>query len=260
MSASFYVIDGRGLRATDAARGPWSNEAQHGGPPSALLVRALEVEMAAGGWALLSRLTVEILRPVPLAGLHTVHVDVQHAGRSAGRMRARLEVEGRTFIEATALALAGRGLDPAPEGVDDPIPGPETVEPTVFPFFKAPDGYHTAVEQRPVMGEWGRTPTVTWMRPRVPLVAGESMSPTCRAVIGADSGNGLSPVVDWRTHGFVNPDLTVTLWRPPVGEWVAYEARTDVAPSGLGVARTRLRDIRGPLGYGLQTLLVHRVD
>ena len=41
---AFYLPEGDRFRATEATRGPWSEEHQHGGPPSALLARALELD------------------------------------------------------------------------------------------------------------------------------------------------------------------------------------------------------------------------
>jgi hypothetical protein len=56
----------------------------------------------------------------------------------------------------------------------------------------------------------------------------------------------------------VNPDLTVTLHRELMGEWVGMAARTEVDARGIGVADTRLYDESGPVGRGVQTLLVRK--
>ena len=52
-------------------------------------------------------------------------------------------------------------------------------------------------------------------------------------------------------------DLTVYLVRPPVGEWVALEAATTMA-GGVGLASSVIHDEQGPVGRGLQALLVDR--
>ena len=57
-----------------------------------------------------------------------------------------------------------------------------------------------------------------------------------RAVAAADFGNGVSRVLDFDRHLFVNTDLTVHLHREPAGEWILIDARTVVDPSGLGLA------------------------
>jgi hypothetical protein len=77
------------------------------------------------------------------------------------------------------------------------------------------------------------------------VVAGEETTPLQRAVAFADFGNGLSRALDFRTHLFVNTDLTVHLHREPAGEWVALDARTDLDGSGAGQATSILRDETG---------------
>jgi hypothetical protein len=73
----------------------------------------------------------------------------------------------------------------------------------------------------------------------------------------ADSGNGISASLDYRRWRFINPDLTVYLMRPPVGEWVALEAST-AAAAGVGLADTTLHDEQGPIGRSVQALFVDR--
>jgi acyl-CoA thioesterase len=90
----------------------------------------------------------------------------------------------------------------------------------------------------------------------MPLVAGEEPTPLQRAVAFADFGNGLSRALDFRTHLFVNTDLTVHLHREPAGEWVLLDARTRLEPHGAGLARSILSDERGQLGLSAQSLFV----
>jgi hypothetical protein len=49
----FFVPDGEAFVATESTRGPWSRQHQHGGPPAALLGRAME--QLVGDGALLIR-------------------------------------------------------------------------------------------------------------------------------------------------------------------------------------------------------------
>jgi hypothetical protein len=99
-------------------------------------------------------------------------------------------------------------------------------------------------------------PATVWMRPRVPLVAGEEFNPLGRVLVAADSGNGVSSVLDWRRYLFINVDLSVHLHRMPAGDWVCLEAVTLPEQNGIGLADARLHDERGPIGRAAQTLLV----
>jgi hypothetical protein len=96
---------------------------------------------------------------------------------------------------------------------------------------------------------------VVWSRPRLALVAGEETSPMCRALLVADSGRGVSAVLDARRFVFINVDLTVILHRDPVGEWLLLDAATTIGDQFPGLARTRLADQQGACGGAVQTLM-----
>jgi hypothetical protein len=119
-------------------------------------------------------------------------------------------------------------------------------------------GYHKAMELRFARGTFGTGDVAAWMRMRCDLVDGEKPSPLQRLMVAADSGNGVSMVLDWREWVFINPDLTVYLHRMPEGEWVCLEATTTPDPHGVGLAESRLHDVRGPIGRAVQSLLVDR--
>jgi hypothetical protein len=118
-------------------------------------------------------------------------------------------------------------------------------------------GYVSAMEWRFASGGFQQPgPAQAWMRPRVPLVAGEETSPFCRALLVADSGNGISAHLDPTRWLFVNVDLTVVLHRLPRGEWLLLDATTTIGPAGAGLASSRLSDLDGAIGQGMQTLVV----
>jgi hypothetical protein len=119
------------------------------------------------------------------------------------------------------------------------------------------EGYHTAMQYRFVAGSFLEPgPAKCWLRMRVPLVQGEDPSPLSRVLVAADSGNGVSNVLDFRTHLFVNADLSVHLHRYPVGEWVCLDARTVIDAAGIGLADTAIHDRSGSLGRAAQSLFV----
>jgi hypothetical protein len=91
---------------------------------------------------------------------------------------------------------------------------------------------------------------------RYPLVDGEPIDPLSRVLIAADSGNGVSQVLDPRRYVFVNPELTVHLHRYPVGEWVCLDANSTIDSDGIGLADTALFDVTGQIGRGTQSLYV----
>ncbi|MEV6655307.1 hypothetical protein [Streptomyces sp. NPDC051219] len=88
------------------------------------------------------------------------------------------------------------------------------------------------------------------------LIAGYEPRPLDRVLVAADSGNGISNVLDFSRTVFINPDLTVHLHRHPVGEWVCVDARTSVDAPGIGLADAQLHDEKGPIGRSAQSLFI----
>ncbi len=267
MSSAFYVSERGRFVSTELTRGPWDPDAQHAGPPAALLGRELErcpspLEPRPGQppWQL-GRVTFEILRAVPIAPL-TVHAEVVRPGRSVELVAGSLADERGELIRASAWRLAAAGVelpDPLPgvERRSEPLPGPERARAEDFFPTGHAVGYHSAMEYRFVHGRFlDPGPATVWMRMRGALVEGERPTPLQRLLVAADSGNGVSSALDWSRYLFINVDLSVHLHRLPEGEWVCLDAVTIPERTGLGLADTALHDERGPLGRALQTLLV----
>lgn len=261
MNDAFYLPDpdrpDRYL-STELTRGPWSPDAQHAGPPSALLGHAIERCEPREGFQV-GRVAVEILGPVPLAPL-TVETRVARPGRSVELVEATLSADRGPVMKANAWRF--RRAEPELELPEQfqptgARPGPETAPPPApFPATQ-PVGFHTAIEYRFVSGSFTEPgPAVCWIRLKYPIVAGTTPSPLERTLAAADSGNGVSAVLDWSRFLFINTDLTVTLHRQPVGEWVCLDAVTHPQPSGLGMAESALFDEKGPLGRSTQTLFL----
>ena len=251
--AAFYARDGDVLVPSELTRGPWDPGAQHAGPPTALLGRALE---AAG--LIVARITVEILRPVPIAPL-TVTTRVVRPGRNVELVESSLHEAGgerRELARATAWRL--RRKTGVPASPDEPPPAPpEAAE--VKPFFPTGQatGYHTAMDARFVTGGFVELgPAVVWLRMRQPLVDDEPPSPLVRALVAADTGNGVSAELDFHRYLFINTELTVHLTREPEGEWVCLDAVTRTGPEGVGLSESVLADTRGRFGRSDQTLFV----
>jgi len=126
-------------------------------------------------------------------------------------------------------------------------------------FYAHTDGYVAAMDWRFATGGFRQPgPAQVWMRPRVPLVAGEETGPFSRTLLAADSGNGVSGYLDPADWLYVNVDLTVALHRLPRGEWILLDAASTLGPDGTGLAVTRLADRDGAIGQGIQILVVTR--
>lgn len=251
----FYEPLGEGRYASTVhTTGPWSPLTQHLGPPSALLVREME-RLPAQAPMTIARVTVEILGPVPVAEL-SVTASVERAGRSVELLNASLSAAGRVAVRARAWRILRSDTRPVAGDVAEPLAPPSSGRVMTRPAGWG-GGYLDVIEWRALSGSLGEPgPAVVWARQEVPLVGDEEPSGLQRLLTVADSGNGVSNRLDPRKWLFINTDLTVHVYRQPVGEWIALDAATSIGPEGVGTATTVLHDLTGPVGHGAQALLV----
>lgn len=265
----FERLDHDRYQPTDFARGPWDPRAMHGGAPSALLAGVLEAALAdpADPQPMHpSRLTIDLERPVGIVPL-TVTARVVRGGKKVRVAEAEVfDDSGTRLARATLLGIRSTAtpLDLSPAVITQ-VGNPPPARPAAdaglagSPFSMETDGplFHThAVEHCFVRGEFGALgPGTDWIRFVVPVIGGEPISPLQRVAAACDFGNGVSAALPpgWI---FINPDLTITLQRLPVGEWVCIDAVTLFGANGYGSAESELWDEHGRLGRSIQNLLI----
>jgi acyl-Coa thioesterase superfamily protein/acyl-CoA thioesterase superfamily protein len=252
----FTAQDGRFV-ASELARGPWDPNAQHGGAPAALLMRAFERLPAADGLDL-ARVTYEFVRPVPLGEL-LVEAEVVRGGKRVQLLDGVIRTpDGVEVVRARALQVQRAQAGSSSDGAGALAP-PETGRENDFAAPHRPMFSPDAVEIRFVEGEFSGTgPASAWFRLRQPLIAGEETSALQRLAAAADFGNGISRVLPWEDYLFINPDLTLYIEREPAGDWIGLQAQTLIAPDGIGTSESVLYDLRGRVGRAIQALLVAR--
>jgi len=258
MKSAYETTGEDAFRATDLTVGPWDPAHQHAGPPSALLCRAVERAAAPHGLTHVARLTVNLLRPAPV-GECRIEIAADYVGRSAAHFSGRLRIEGKEIALFTALAQ--READaPIPEAPALPAPprAPEASEPFTMTFTGEDFGYARLMALRAAAGVPFRGESAVWMRLEHPLVVGEQPSPYQRVAVAADSGNGVSAALDIRDYLFVNSDLTINLFRKPIGVWICLEARSLFGGNGCGLAESALYDAQGLIGRATQSLAVRK--
>lgn len=260
-SSAFVSLSGGRYLASPLTRGPWDPKHQHAGPPIALVLGAMERVAAEQHTAHIARLTVSLFRPIPIGEL-AITVSVDYVGRNSTHLSASLDAQGKEVARFSVLAqrevnqpvstgLPGHPLPQAPRSPEDSPPGR-------FPFERRDVGYFDLVETRVAAGKLFNGPSAIWFRLNHPLVAGEQPSVYQRVAVAADSGNGVSAVLDLRRFLFINSDLTINLLRRPSGEWVCLEARTLLGDGGSGLAESVLYDIEGVIGRATQSLFVRK--
>lgn len=260
--ALFEVVDHERYRATELARGPWDPDALHGGPPGALIAGALEAEIIAtdlGVDFFPARLTVELVRPVPLDVL-TVTTVVRRPGRRICIADGEIAgPDGRVCLRATLSGIRRAPFDHGRSPTDEVPPPPDSGHGLAPSTISGPRAFHNVgTEHRLVSGTAFEAPgpAIDWIRLAAPVVAGREPTPLERTIAAADFGNGVSGWFPMDQVLFLNPDLSVHLHRLPAGEWVGLDAVTRLGADGVATAESLLFDLDGPIGRATQSLLV----
>ncbi|MDJ1114133.1 thioesterase family protein [Microbacterium dauci] len=254
-NAYFERVDATHFRATSFVGGAWNVAEQHVAPPMGLLAHVIEQGHATRSPQpmQLTRLSIEILGTIPIDVVE-VTTAVVRPGRSIELAEGALSHAGRPALIARAWlqhardtsALAGSALPDMPPHDEVEVVDPSALWPGAF--------IETVGEVRRRQVEPGRA--FTWIHPKVPLLADESVSPTARLVALVDIANGVTPRVHPTEVAFPNLDLTLHLLRPPVGEWIGFDTTVSFGATGLGLTSTVLHDLDGPIGTVAQTLTV----
>jgi hypothetical protein len=255
--AALFEVDGDVAVPSELTRGPWDPGAMHGGPPSALLARAVE-HCDPGPANFLARLTVELLRPVPLVPL-TISARSLRPGKLVHWIEAILRAGDVEVARAIGLRLRTVADSPvaAPPGLID-FPGLDGgTRLDLDPQRVRGTGYWNANDILMVGGGFLTAgPGCAWLRLAVPLVAGEETTPAQRVAAAADFASGVGNPLDVTIAAAINADLTVALHRPLNGDWVGLDSRAWAHAQGTGMAEAVIHDLDGPIGRSVQCLLV----
>lgn len=258
MTAAYFTTgDGSWFTPTEYARGPWDVDACHAGPPTALMVRAMERLVPSQR---LARITVELMRPIPMRGFR-VQAEVRRPGRSVTYSEAEIFDEDRVLVRAYGMHL--RTLDDlvcstAPFDAPDlsaAVPGAFPIHSTVHGEQAFSSSIEVRYDPAHSRGEGG--PTWMWARTMVPILPDEEPTGFQRICPLADSGNGISYNDYLDRVLFLNTDLLVSLARDPEGEWFCSKAISHWGRDGTGLADAELFDSRGPVGRATQNLLLN---
>jgi hypothetical protein len=253
-----YRIEGTRAVSTPNAAGPWNPEHQHGAAPGSLIAWAAE-RVPTQRPMRLARITIDLLRPVPLAPLEIVS-DVVREGRKIQLCLVRLLAEGIEVARGTVLKIRAEHVDLPPSAQGTPVdlpPAGAGREPDEL--LGGSNAFTTGVSMRIVKGGFRQPgPGAVWFRADRPIVEGAPLSPAMRAIVAADYCNGVSSVLDFRAWTFINGDLTVSLARMPVGEWVLLDSETYAGEEGAAVGFARLGDAKGWFGRAAQSIVIEK--
>lgn len=254
---AIYRIDGNDIETSPNAAGPWDPTMQHGSPPSALVTYLAE-QIPAPSPMQIARVTVDLLRPVPVGPL-TYQTEVLREGRKIQLCAVRLLSKGVIVVGATVLKIRIAPPD-LPDDIEHPpldVPAPDDC-PVLDPGFTR-NPFVRGMSLRKVYGGFGEIgPGATWYRADRALVEGQPTSQAMRAVIASDFSNATSSILDFKHWTFINADLNVFFARQPIGDWVLLNSEMWLGPDGAGIASSKLADAHGYFGRAVQNLVVEQ--
>jgi len=251
-----YRVDDDIATPTEYTAGPWGNDLQHGGAPTALISWAAE-RMTTPEPMQVARITVDLLRPVPIAPLQ-IRTEVIREGRKIQLCAVTLLRDDVMVVRATVLKIRRAELELPPTAVEEQVtlPGPDAGEAADIPN-ENPNAFIRGLSLRVVQGQFRQPgPAAIWFRVNRPLFEGQAPTPLQRVAMIADFCNGVSTVLSFRDWTFINGDLTINLARLPVGDWILLDAQSWLGDHGAGIAFAKLGDSRGYFGRAIQSLVI----
>ncbi|CAM3049248.1 thioesterase superfamily protein [Williamsia muralis] len=248
----------------------WGADLQHGGPPTGLLTRALLRHEPDASHSF-TRIAIDILGPVGMTE-NRVSTTVLRPGRQISLLASELSVKQpdgsfRIAARATGWRLATADTATVEHAVTPALtPLPDELEGTIGLAGVGPldaadwgsVGFVGTLEHR-LIDRAAHGPSRAWVRPTLPLVAGEETTDLEKFFTVLDVANGVGSrlaIGDWT---FMNTDTTVHLHRAPVGDWTGISAEMAVGPNGYGATFADLYDTAGPVGRSAQTVLIRPV-
>lgn len=254
----FERVDEHRFKPTHHAQGAWNAEDQHFSPLAGLIAHTIDRHLAQrpDHGLVPARISYDILGRLALDECE-VSVRTLRPGRTIELLEAVVTIAGRPVVRARAWLLATADTSTVARSPVHRLASPES-----FPRWQMHElwsgGYISSIDvRRNASAQPGRA--TAWLSARVPLLAGEPISPTASFLALVDTANGIAvqqPPTEWM---FPNLDLTVHLHRRPEGDWVGLDTTATFGPSGQGLTSSVLHDVAGPVGKAEQVLTVRPV-
>jgi hypothetical protein len=273
-----FGVDKGCFVGSELAAGPWDPGSQHGGPPSALLAHAMERHEPgwsdADGRLMMTRVTTEIMRPVPVGQALDVQVEVIQAGRRTHRLQATMEAGGKQVARASGLRAISSEVElPADLSMRDheqPPPGPDGE--WERPRWMTGDvdwgrasgrdvdswsNFLDACDSRVVEGSWDDPGECTaWIKVDADMIEGVGTTPIMRVLATADMSAAIGRVLPYESYLHPNADLNVHLTRYPATDWVGIRALMWVDRNGVAMGDGELWDENGRIGRTTQSCVL----
>lgn len=226
-------------RPSPLAAGPFAG--LQGGAVASLLTAEVEALAGSRNWGTAISSAAWFLRPTPMADLRTEIRVVSEGGRVSVVDNTLWPAAEREPCATVRVTLSRERAIEVPGFVEA---GRATADPTRYPartihIVKGRQWFMDAMEAR--LGDG-----VAWFRMNHEVIAGAG--PLSSVLGPADWTHGIARPVQ-NVVADPNPNLTVQLFRRPVGEWIGVRAEARWMPSsGFGAGGGTLLDAEGEIG------------
>jgi hypothetical protein len=240
---ALFVPDGGRFVPTPLSGGPWSPKHQFGGSAAALMATVIE-DIPTLVPQQVVRLTVDLMHPVPVQPV-TVEAGVVREGKRIQLTEASIVFEGTEVARCSALRMRVGDLGDLPVDQGEPQIGPPT-------GASRPEGPYDRSDPPGVAGAThftfenpdGFFVDPTWIRLRVPVVAGRPTGPLARLAFFADFASGIGHPRSLPVTG-INADITLNIVRYPTDEWLCLTGTGWTSPQGIGLSQAAISDSQG---------------
>lgn len=235
---------------TKAAGGYWGEDLLSGPAVAGLAAWALERDFAEAGF-LPARFSIELLKPARKEALRT-RTRVVRSGRRARYTECEI-VQGDAIVaRATVVfyqqshAPQGQQWSPATEFTGPPSArGDELIVGSDSAGWGALGAAHQNTSRK--RAYYGG----------LDVVAGSTATPFVRCVVVAEAATNMVVNLGTRGIGYINGDLTVTLFRLPRSRALGVQGDTHFAADGISIGSATLFDDDGPVGTASVTALAN---
>ena len=255
-----YNQSGELFEPTGLATSPWHPQLLHGASVAALFAWHLARWGNRQPAFRLTRLSLDLLRPVPMAPLR-MQTQLIRDGQRLKLLAMELYAGERLVTRGESLWQSVRPLT-LPDYAPRPEPAPRG--PEGVPEFSIqqmlddkglaiPPGFHTHVCVRPLTPWNEQGQSTCWLHWPHTIVDDHPVSPLEQVCLLSDIGNGAGQLNFGNRVGAINADIILSLFRYPAGSWVALSSRALFSADGIGVVRSSVYDTEGEIGCILQS-------
>ncbi|WP_422743654.1 thioesterase family protein [Mycobacterium sp. WMMD1722] len=257
--SAYFHRDGDTFVPDPIARGPWGSSVS-GNYVGGLLGHIAEQAAPPDPDLRLARFTVDLLRPVAMAGI-TARTRIVRQGRRLCLLEAELVQDDAVVSRASALLLR-RGPQPDDDAwsspvVLPPVPAdPDDIANRPLLLWVYGGDEHPTEPATDLSGWQQSGPKAVWIRDVTPLVRGAALTPFGRAAMAGDYASSLT---NFGSTGlpFINADYTVSLSRLPEGPHIGLTALTHHSHDGIATGTAVMFDRLGPVGSAVATAVAN---